>query len=143
MTPENDKKFYTPFTSGSMVLESIDNRTWELREPVVFDHEDIHVTVPEGFITDLASVPRGVWSWLSPWDVARAAVIHDWLYSKIKHGDKTFTRKQADDIFLIGMEWADPEVPYYKCYLAWLAVRIFGGLHMKFTKKQDRRRGIW
>ena len=31
------------------------------------------ITVPEGYITDLASVPRAIWTFISPFDVARAA----------------------------------------------------------------------
>ena len=34
------------------------------------------ITVPAGYITDLASVPRICWAFIAPFDVARAAVIH-------------------------------------------------------------------
>ena len=39
------------------------------------------VTCNAGMKTDLASVPRIAWAVIAPWDVARAAVIHDHLYS--------------------------------------------------------------
>ena len=39
------------------------------------------VTCKKGFVTDLASVPRICWMFIAPWDVARAAVIHDHLYA--------------------------------------------------------------
>ena len=42
------------------------------------------ITVPEGFITDLASVPRPMWWAIAPFDVARAAIIHDLLYKTIR-----------------------------------------------------------
>ena len=57
------------------------------------------ITVPKGYITDMASVPRGCWAFIAPFDVARAAVVHDILYendtkelstttiSIVKHGD--------------------------------------------------------
>ena len=32
------------------------------------------ITVPEGYITDLASVPRACWAFIAPFDVARPAV---------------------------------------------------------------------
>jgi len=35
------------------------------------------ITVPTGFVTDLASVPRAMWWAIAPFDVARAAIIHD------------------------------------------------------------------
>jgi hypothetical protein len=38
------------------------------------------ITVPKNYITDLASVPRICWAFIAPFDVARAAVIHDILY---------------------------------------------------------------
>ena len=31
------------------------------------------ITVPKGYVTDLASVPRVCWSFIAPFDVARAA----------------------------------------------------------------------
>ena len=41
------------------------------------------ITIPAGYITDLASVPRVCWGFMAPFDVARAAVVHDMLYEKI------------------------------------------------------------
>ncbi len=41
------------------------------------------ISVPKGYITDLASVPRFCWAFIAPFDVARAAVVHDILYEKI------------------------------------------------------------
>ena len=42
------------------------------------------ITCDVGMKTDLASVPRAVWGIISPWDVARAAVIHDHLYASLR-----------------------------------------------------------
>ena len=42
------------------------------------------VTCKKGFVTDLASVPRAIWWLISPWDIARAAIIHDLLYLRIR-----------------------------------------------------------
>ena len=98
-----------------------------------------------GMKTDLASVPRAVWGIISPWDVARAAVIHDHLYAVLrtyydenvrtnKHPkDKKLNkknwkkaRKLSDRIFLWGMQSAQPSVRKYKIYPAYWAVRAFG-----------------
>ena len=85
--------------------------------------------------TDLASVPRICWALLAPWDVARAAVIHDHLYAacrdyKKSEGYKYSTWKKArslsDKIFLLGMKAADPNVPAWKVYPAYWSVRVFG-----------------
>ena len=96
--------------------------------------------------TDLASTPRILWNLISPWDVARAAVIHDHLYASlrkfykenIRESDselkKEVSKKQwskarevADNVFLRGMHAAEPEVPCWKKYSAFHAVRVFGG----------------
>ena len=42
------------------------------------------VTCKTGMRTDLASVPRIAWAVIAPWDVARAAVIHDHLYAVLR-----------------------------------------------------------
>ena len=41
------------------------------------------ITIPKKYVTDMASVPRGCWAFIAPFDVARAAVVHDILYEKI------------------------------------------------------------
>ena len=98
------------------------------------------ITVGKGFVTDLASVPRFAWAFIAPWDVARAAIIHDLLYKKIrsyrwsmknenKKEDKKLVKnakKIADKVFLMGMKDADPKVPNWKIYCAWKAVDLFG-----------------
>ena len=94
------------------------------------------MTVPRGYITDMASVPRGCWAFIAPFDVARAAVIHDIMYEKIngafKKGiieskkEREIYRKIADDIFLEGMESAEPPVSKWKIKSAYYAVRMFG-----------------
>ncbi len=95
------------------------------------------ITVPSGFVTDLASVPRMMWWLIAPFDVARAAIIHDLLYKTIRQyrwnkgdaqdSDLVKTAKIASDkVFLEGMRDADPKVPGYKIYLSWKAVDLFG-----------------
>ena len=102
------------------------------------------VTIPKGYVTDMASVPRGCWAFIAPFDVARAAVVHDILYEKINTQYKTVnesaaaedgpaTKKEreayreiADHVFLEGMNASEPPVPSWKKYAAYWAVRIFG-----------------
>lgn len=95
------------------------------------------ITVPHGFVTDLASVPRAMWWLIAPFDVARAAIIHDLLYKTIrqyrwKKGDKQNSelvksaKIASDKVFLLGMQDADPKIPKYKIYLSWKAVDLFG-----------------
>jgi hypothetical protein len=95
------------------------------------------ITVPTGFVTDLASVPRAMWWAIAPFDVARAAIIHDLLYKCIrqyrwKMKDKEDTdlikaaKVAADKVFLLAMEDADPKVARWKIYSSWKAVNLFG-----------------
>ena len=93
------------------------------------------ITCDVGMKTDLASVPRAVWGIISPWDVARAAVIHDHLYATLReyyHSEDMSSlkwkrcRKLADKIFLLGMKAADPKVSKFKIYSAYWSVRLFG-----------------
>ena len=93
------------------------------------------ITCTKGMRTDLASTPRIIWALISPWDVARAAIIHDHLYAKLRLYYKTDSMMQSkwkaakvlsDKIFLLGMKSADPKVPCWKIYPAYWAVRLFG-----------------
>tara|TARA_R100001015_G_C4496601_1_gene72471 strand:- start:45 stop:518 length:474 start_codon:yes stop_codon:yes gene_type:complete len=130
-------------------------RNWTLDTPLKFDSDTLSdegrellkhcgvqvtkknvISVPKGYITDLASVPRFCWAFIAPFDVARAAVVHDILYEKIntayKDGkiitkqDRERYRKVADDVFKEGMESAVPEVSKWKIWSAYNAVRVFG-----------------
>ena len=102
------------------------------------------ITCKKEFVTDLASVPRICWMLIAPWDIARAAIIHDLLYKRIrqyraKEGDLTeninaeevidnykSAKKEADKVFLAAMKDADPSVPKWKIYSAFYSVVLFG-----------------
>ena len=95
------------------------------------------ITVPTGFVTDLASVPRAMWAFIAPFDVARAAIIHDLLYKTIrqyrwKMKDKedadliAKAKKASDKVFYHAMKDASPSVPHWKIYSSWKAVDLFG-----------------
>jgi hypothetical protein len=113
------------------------------------------VTVPKGYITDMASVPRACWAFIAPFDVARAAVIHDILYEKINtqykavhesaaaeegpatKKERESYRKIADDVFLEGMHASEPPVPAWKKYAAYYAVRMFGRWAINNSVKRE------
>ena len=96
------------------------------------------ITVPSGFITDLASTPRVLWNVIAPFDVARAAIVHDLLYKAIRKyrwtkgaldEDKELianAKKASDKVFLLAMKDASPKVSGWKIYSAWKAVDLFG-----------------
>ena len=80
------------------------------------------VTVPDGFMTDLASVPRLLWPIVPPHspDYAAAAVLHDYLY---EWNEGMFTKVVADGIFYEAMRVLG--VPAWRAIMMYLAVRLW------------------
>lgn len=112
-----------------------------LKEIGVQVNKDGKITCKKGFVTDLASVPRICWMLIAPWDIARAAIIHDLLYKRIRqYRAKLYNeslqydevsiykaaKKEADKVFLAAMKDADPSVPTWKIYSAYYSVVLFG-----------------
>ena len=93
------------------------------------------ITVRKDFVTDLASVPRMCWAFVAPWDVARAAIIHDLLYKRIRQyrgaGGKykkiiKEAKKASDNVFHMAMKDAEPPIAGWKIAAAYYSVRMFG-----------------
>lgn len=88
---------------------------WHLNEDVLVlitmeDGVEYQFTLPKGFLTDGASVPRIAWSIVPMWDeCTQAVLVHDYLceenpvYSPME-GWKVLNRKEVDKIFLYAME---------------------------------------
>jgi len=82
-------------------------------------------TVPVGFKTDLASVPRLPIVYLLAGDTStNAAVIHDYLYTT-----KCVPRDVADQVLREAS--AVTGVPAWRRWLMWAGVRIGGASHYK------------
>lgn len=85
--------------------------------------------IPEGFATDLASVPRFFWGILPPFGrYSRAAVVHDYLYTT-----GAVSRVDADGVFLRIMK--ERGVSRLTRYTMWTAVRAFGWLYWKHGRR--------
>jgi hypothetical protein len=79
------------------------------------------VTVPEGFVTDFASIPRVFWSLLPPDGLyTYPAIIHDYLY-----WDQPVSRANADEIFRFAM--LDFKINAATVNVIYQAVRLRGG----------------
>lgn len=77
-------------------------------------------TVPVGFVTDFASVPRLFWRLLPPvGNYDEAAVLHDYLYVT-----QVYTRLLSDQIFKAGM--IELKVKKWKRNIMYRAVRMGG-----------------
>lgn len=94
------------------------------------------IEVPPGFETDLASIPRPLWSYLpKSGSYSKAAVIHDYLYWAGRVGQVPITRAYADAVLRRGC--ADLGVPWARRWLIWSAVRVGGGKIWQ-TYRQER-----
>lgn len=88
------------------------------------------ISVPEGYVTDFASIPRIVWPIVSPIDeYAKAAVVHDWL-----HVRGYFDRATTDNIFNEAMIVLD--VPKWKRLLVYNSVKYFSYHAWKKNRKK-------
>jgi len=111
------------FTTPLMV-EMLFNGKFELLEEFSFyvgniDDNEI-ITVPKGFITDLATIPKLFWVLLPPTGkYGKAAILHDYLYSNAIE-----TKRYADDVFLEAMKVLG--VGRIKRTIMYYAVRLFG-----------------
>lgn len=111
-------------------------REWVVLAPFEWQSESMHVIVPEGFITDLASIPRGL---RNLFDIngpsRRAAVLHDWLYCAAQDADgNSVTRKQADDLFREALAACGVNAVTRNLY--WSGVRAFG---WRYWKKRSEK----
>ena len=91
------------------------------------------ITVPAGFETDFASIPRIVWSWLSPEDpvILFPSIVHDYLYSMrgMVEGLPAVTREQADDVLRDAMLACGARSS--QAWVVHKAVRMGGASHWK------------
>jgi len=81
--------------------------------------------VPKNFKTDLASVPRALWSFIAPQytGFVPPAILHDYLYSCANLG----TRKWSDEVFYSALMATG--VSRYTAMKFYLSVRLFGKSH--------------
>ncbi len=123
------------FTEPLVVTPLPDGKTWIILNDFGYEigeegSGDI-INVPIGTYTDFASIPRPLWAVFPRWGkYGNAAVIHDWMY-----WDQSRSRKEADDIFLEGMEVL--EVPTWKRKAIYRAVRWFGGFAWRANQRKQ------
>lgn len=115
-------------------LAYIDGHTWRVTDGFTYWLNGVEfVTIPTGFETDFASIPRPLKVlWPSPggpWDLP--AVVHDFLYRYalvrcINGRTRTITRDEADDILKDGMELMHTRWPAKRCI--YRGVRMGGSI---------------
>ena len=105
--------------------KTLNDGKWKLLKPLVYESDILKraVTVPEGFITDFASVPRIPVIYAMVGNCShRAAVIHDYLY-RINPIPEV-TRKIADAVFDEAM--SVKAIPKWRRWMMWVGVRLGG-----------------
>lgn len=119
-------QFRTPLDVRRMRDGSADGRgTWQLLSDLVYQSDllDRVITVPAGFVTDFASVPRIPVAYLLAGDEAHEeAVVHDWLYTT-----HLCDRATADGVFREAMGATGQAA--WRSWLMWLGVRVGGASH--------------
>lgn len=127
------------FTTPLIVSPLPDGRNWKLVEPFEYhigtkESADV-ISVPAGFVTDFASIPR-IFFFLPDWATySKSAVLHDWEYHA-----KEMSRAYADFIFLEAMlvDWRNYKSRYFMAYIEYWAVRLFGGLAWNHKNEPQR-----
>ena len=102
-----------------------DDSVWVLDAPLVYESDLLKckVTVPIGFQTDFASVPKVPIAYMLFGDRAhREAVIHDYLYRS--DSVPVVARKQADDVFYEAMKLRGKS--FFVRWCMWGGVRLGG-----------------
>lgn len=113
-------------TQLNLTNDPHDDGNWLLVRDFLCAVNGLWMTIPAGFRTDLASVPRIFWAFFPPfgrWD--EAAVLHDYMYRV----GGSLSREDADACFHAGM--LECGVPEWRAYIMWAAVRLFGGSSYK------------
>jgi hypothetical protein len=115
----------------------VDGRNWIVRERLTYriGISQDSLTVPVGFVTDLASIPPALESFIQQNGPSLLpAVVHDYLYWK-----QTCTRDQSDQILLLAMiEHAVPEAQRFAIYQA----VHFAGMFAWDENARSRRVGL-
>ncbi len=102
-----------------------DDTVWVLDKPLVYQSDLLNtvITVPEGFQTDFASVPRVPIAYgMFAGRAHREAVVHDYLYRT--DSDPLVSRKQADDVFYESMKMRGKS--FFVRWCMWAGVRLGG-----------------
>jgi hypothetical protein len=109
--------FLTP-----LFVRELDDEMWELTHDLVYRGRSDEITVPSGFPTDFASVPRPFW-WFVPraGRHTKASVLHDFLCRRGAQLEPPIRRSDADGIFRRTMREAG--VDALRRWIMWAAVR--------------------
>jgi hypothetical protein len=127
-----DEKRRGAFDS-ELCIKKATSKTWRLLAPLIWNGtKGDTFTVPVGFVTDFATVPRFlIWKTPPYGSYTEAAVLHDWLLVELASwskgddytsADPPANSRDCDGIFRRVME--DLGVPWLTRWEMWAAVRV-------------------
>ena len=107
------------------------NKVWKVTSPITYTSiKTGRITIPVGFTTDFASIPRIFYSFIPRmgWRYNYASLLHDYLYSRDCF-DLGITRSEADKIFLDAMDLLG--VRRWRRVIMYYGVRLFGNRYFR------------
>lgn len=117
-------RYLSPLRLESLAPSKGGKKLFKVLAPFIYDSDvlKLRITVPEGFVTDLGTVPRLPFAYMLFGGASNeAAVVHDFLYSG--QAGKV-TRAQADDVFFEAMKAEG--VAGWRRGPMWFGVRMVG-----------------
>lgn len=88
-----------------------------------------YVEVPEGFVSNLGSIPRWAKWLVSSDDFPGPFVLHDYMCNEDNWEDGVpdsgYTRWQADSTLYHTLTTMEQPAPAWKCWVVWFAVRAY------------------
>lgn len=117
--------------------EQVTEDDWILLAPLRYSSAvlDREIVVPEGFVTDFASVPRLPFIyWFTGGKAAAPATLHDWIY---RDGAVDISRDQGDAVLAEAMEVRG----YWRArtWMMWAGVRVGGAWSYKTRAPHEPR----
>jgi hypothetical protein len=130
------------FKSPAQVCQRPHEDQWRLVSPLIYEGRDDVFVIAQGFVSDLASIPRPL-QWLVPRSasVTSAVILHDALRARLRQArvdggePAPFTARDADGIFRAAMREAGVSVVRRRA--VYWAVRAAGAFELR-----DRSRCI-
>lgn len=109
--------------TNKLIVEPLDNGKYKIIKQFTYHvgqyPSDLKIVVPEGFVTDFASIPRILHIFFPPHGkYTKAAIIHDFLYDT--GSDKALSDKIFKEAMLV------LSVPLWQANLFYHAVKLFG-----------------
>ena len=108
-------------------IKSLEGKNYLTCDRIEVMINDDYVVVPNNFKTDLATIPKWYWRFLSPLkiDIVAPSILHDYLYSCPSY----YTRDEIDNIFYNSLK--ENGVSMLGSYSMFIVARLLGASHFQ------------